>query len=219
MANIAGMEIIIDLDFHEINTQEVELYLKELTSKYSNIIYDQQVEVLVRLEEGSLKINLVIIGAIYICIGQYGSFRSGIDYLIKDAKSLKELVTSELVKNGLNEADIIENKKIHCDPDKIRRVLLSIERIESSKNISRGDTRKELSKVRTSVKNICSTLSDEDAGLFVLSIKEKYWPEDPRIPHTINRYRLVAREEDVVRYPVVSIEKPLVNKVLQRAGS
>jgi len=216
VAHIAGIEFLIKLDFHEINTQETEIYLKGLTSKYSNIIYGQQTEILVRLEEGSLKVSLAILGALYIGIGQYGSFRSGIDYMIKDAKSLKELVTNELVKNGLNEADIIESKRIHCDPDKIRRVLLSIERYESYKNISREDVKKELSKIRTSVKNICVVLSDEDAGLFASSIKTKYLPEDPRFPHFIERYRLLAREEDIVHYPVASIEKPRVNKALQR---
>ena len=215
MALLAGLEFHFDLDFHEIQLQEAESYLEKLTSKYANLIFDQQTVVHVKLQDGSLKVTLTVVGALYIGIGQYGSFRSGIDYMIKDAKSLKELVTSEIVKNGMNEADIIESKKAHCDPDKIRRVLLAIDRVESKLSLSKSDLKKELSKVRASVRNICSSLSEEDAGLFAISIKETYWPDDRDIPYIIERYKLVAREEDILHYPVASIEQPRVNKALQ----
>ncbi len=124
-------------------------------------------------EDGSLKVGLAIIGAIYIGIGQYGSFRSGIDYLIKDAKSLQEFVTSEIVRNGLNESDIIEGKRVQCDPNKIRRVLLSIDRLESKSGITEVDRLKEISKIKTSVRNICNSVKEVDAGLFASSISKK----------------------------------------------
>lgn len=215
MALLAGLDFHFDLDYEEVPLQEAERYLEELTSKYANLIYDQQTKIYVRLQEGSLKVTLAVVGALYIGIGEYGSFRSGIDYMIKDAKSLMSLVTSEIVKNGLSEADIIEKKKMHCDPDRIRRVLLAIDRLESKARISKSALNKELSKIRASVRNICGSLSEEDAGLFAISIEEAYWPQDREIPHFIERYKLVAREEDVVHYPVASIEQPRVNKALQ----
>ena len=218
MALLAGLEFHVDLDFHEVPLQEAESYLEKLTSKYANLIFDQQTEVHVRLQDGSLKVTLAVVGALYIGIGQYGSFRSGIDYMIKDAKSLKQLVASEIVKNGMNEADIIESKRAHCDPDKIRRVLLAIDRLESKPNLSSSDLSKELSKVRASVRNICGSLSEEDAGLFAISIKEVYWPFDRDFPSLIERYKLVAREEDILHYPVASIDQPRVNKALQRTS-
>jgi hypothetical protein len=214
VAKIAGIEFHFDLNFDEINIKEAESYLKKITSKYADIIFDQNTEVYARLEDGSLKVNLAILGALYIGIGQYGSFRSGIDYMIEDAKSLKNLVTSEIVKNGLNEADIVESKRSHCDPDKIRRVLLAIDRLESKINLAPQDLDKELSKIRASVRNICQNLNDEDSGLFAISIKERYWPENRDIPYLIERYKLVAREEDIIQYPVASIKQPRVNKIL-----
>ena len=218
MALLAGLDFHFDLDYDEIPLQEAEVYLEELTSKYANLIYGQQTKIYVRLEEGSLKVTLAVIGVLYIGIGQYGSFRSGIDYMIKDAKSLNSLVTSEIVKNGMNEADIIESKKMHCDPDRIRRVLLAIDRLESKQKLSKSELDKELSKIRTSVRNICSSLSEEDAGFFATSIKEEYWPQDREIPYFVERYKLVAREEDIVHYPVASIDIPRVNKALQRTS-
>lgn len=215
MALLAGLEFHFDLDYHEVPLQEAERYLEELTSKYANLIFNQKVVIHVKLEDGSLKVVLAVVGILYIGIGQYGSFRSGIDYMIKDAKSLKDLVTSEIVKNGMNEADIIDSKKSHCDSDKIRRVLLAIERLESKPNLSKSDLNKELSKIRSSVRNICANLSDEDAGLFAISIKETYWPRNRDIPYFIERYKLVAREEDILHYPVASIEQSRVNKAIK----
>ncbi|WP_206052636.1 hypothetical protein [Neptunomonas marina] len=129
MALIAGMEFRFELEFDEVKLEETESYLKEVVSKYSDLIYGQSTEVHVQLWKGSLRVNLAIFGAIYIGIGQYGSFRSGIDHLIQDSKSLKGLVTSQIVKNGLNESDILESKRMYCIPDRIRRVLLAIERL------------------------------------------------------------------------------------------
>ena len=216
MALLAGLDLHFDLDFQEVPLQDAEHYLEELTSKYANLIYDQQTKIHVRLQEGSLKVTLAVVGALYIGIGQYGSFRSGIDYMIKDAKSLNSLVTSEIIKNGMNEADIIESKRMHCDPDKIRRVLLAIDRLESK--VSKSNINEELSKIRTSVRNICSSLSEEDAGFFAISIKETYWPQDRDILYFIERYKLVARKEDIVHHPVANIDQPRVNKALQRTS-
>jgi len=218
VAYIAGMDFHFDIEFGEIDIQETENYLKEIVSKYSDLIYRQKTEVYVHLEDGSLKVRLAIVGAIYIGIGQYGSFRSGIDYLINDAKSLKEIVTSEIVRNGINESDIIDSKRMHCDPDRIRRVLLAIDRLESRKCMPKEERLKEISKIMTSVYKICGSVSEIDAGLFASSISEKYWPERRRIPEYVETYKLVAREEDIVHYPVESLESRRVNKALQRTS-
>jgi hypothetical protein len=194
---IAGIEFQFDLNFQEIDLQETESYLRDITSKYSDIIFGQQTDIRAILEEGSLKATLLVLGTLYIAIGQYGSFRSGIDYMINDAKSLKDLVSSQIIKNGLNEASIMESKRIQCDPDKIRKVLLSIERLESKKNLVPEEIEKDISKIKTSVRNICGHLNDEDAGFFVSSIQQRYWPDDRKIPYFIERYNLVVREEEI----------------------
>lgn len=95
-------------------------------------------------------------------------------------------------------------------------MLLAIDRLESKSKISKPDLNKELSKIRTSVRNICSSLREEDVGLFAISVKLTYWPQNREIPYFIERYKLVAREEDIVHYPVANIGEPKVNNVLQR---
>lgn len=156
-------------------------------------------------------------GAIYFAIGQYGSFRSGIDYMIEDAKNLKGLVVSQLIKNGLSESDVVSARKLYCTPDKIRRVLLSIERLESQKSMTEEYFQKELSKIKSSVNNICRWLNDKDIGLFASSIDPKYLPDNPWIPEIAKQYKINAREEDIKFFPLASSEYiEQVNKALKR---
>lgn len=49
----------------------------------------------VELKDGSLKLYLTIAGALYIAIGQYGSFRDGVNYLAQDTKRLADCMVSE----------------------------------------------------------------------------------------------------------------------------
>ena len=212
MAYLAGIKIILDIEFSEIDEKEAEQYLSNIVKKYAELIFDQKLELSIHLDEGSLKINIAIIGALYLAIGQYGSFRSGIDYLIKDSKTLTNIVVSELVRNGVSDSDIIESSKHHCIPDKVRRVLLAIDRLESKKNLSQIEIKKELSKIKTSIKNICVHLKEKDIGLFATSIPAKYLPEDSEIPQIATRYKLAAREEDIKFFPIASFDKLQVNK-------
>ena len=92
MTILSEMEFHFDINFDELDLQNTEKYLKGIVSKYSNLVYRQETNVYVKLEDGSLKSTIIITGAIYAAISSYGSFRSGVDYLIKDSNSIKELV-------------------------------------------------------------------------------------------------------------------------------
>ena len=215
MARLTGLFLHLDIPFHEIEEREAEQYLREIGQKYAHLIYGKDLEIVAHVHEGSIKVYLAVIGSIYLAIGQYGSFRSGVDNLIKDAKIFKELVVSQMVKNGVSEHDIISKTKQHCDPEKIRRVLLAIERLESKSNLSDIELDKELSKIKTSVRNICFNLSEKDIGLFASSIEEKYLPEDSDIPYIAEQYRLKAREEDILFFPSSGKKDKLVNKAFK----
>ena len=215
MARLTGLYLHLDIPFYEIEEREAEQYVREIGQKYAHLFYGEDFEIVAKVHEGSIKVYIAVIGSIYLAIGQYGSFRSGVDYLIKDAKTFKELVVSQLVKNGISEHDIIFKTKEHCDPDKIRRVLLAIERLESKSNISELEIGKELHKIKTSVRNICINLNEKDVGLFASSIEPKYLPEDSDIPYIAERYRLKAREEDILFFPSSGNNDKLVNKAFK----
>ena len=200
MIQLAGMEILIDMDFSLIDEKSVESYFKELISKFSDQLFSQETLIEVHLSEGSVRTVLIVAGVIYTAIGQYGSFRSGIDYMVNDSKLLKTIVLSQLIKGGLDESNILEAKRLQCVPDKIRRVLLKIERLENNlSKLSQEDQIKELHRIKISVKNVFFCLNDKrDQALFIDSINEKYIPNLPQIPDKIERHKILAREEDVV---------------------
>jgi hypothetical protein len=207
MAYISGIEIIIDVDFHEVDYVKTEEYINSIVKKHSELLFNQTLVIQTHLHEGSLKITAVIIGSLYIAIGQYGSFRSGVDYLIKDAKILKDITVSHLVRAGVNDADIISSSNINCIPNKIRRVLLAIDRLESKRNLSDSEFKKELSKIKTSIKNICNNLSIKDKQLFAYSISQKYLPEDTEIPQLAQEYKVQIREEELNFNPLLVFDK------------
>src|SRR5262245_41461509 len=54
-----------------------------------------EVDVEIEFKEGSLKSYLTIAGALYLAISNYGSFRSGVDYLYSDIKRLSDTLVAE----------------------------------------------------------------------------------------------------------------------------
>lgn len=109
-------------------------------------------------------------------------------------------VLNELLKNGLNESEIIKIDRTHCAPDKIRRVLLSIERLKR-RLTSMMCYIKELSKIKASVKNICRELDEKDIGIFASSLKSIYLPKNTPIPKIAEEYKILAREEEIAYFP------------------
>lgn len=88
----------VHIDPVEIPEEKLELLRKELelfvTTRGRFFLYNE-VNTKVEFKEGSLKVYGTILGALYIAIGQYGSFRSGVDYLAQDTKRLAECIASE----------------------------------------------------------------------------------------------------------------------------
>ncbi|MFS4424918.1 hypothetical protein [Stutzerimonas stutzeri] len=196
MTTIAHLHYTLDLDFYHVDLQEAGDYLARAASQYSNLIFRQQTKIDIDFDEGSLKANIIVGGLIYL-LANYGSVRSSVDYFIKDAKSLQQLITSDLIKSGLDEKLILKKKRVHCAPDRIRKILLAIERLEAKENLSPVQYKKELSRIKSAVANICSELSEEDADFFITSINDRYRPRRHGLPQWNDPFRVAAREEDL----------------------
>ncbi|EHK2924980.1 hypothetical protein M3916_003925 [Vibrio parahaemolyticus] len=197
MALLAGISITIDFDYSEIDEQLTQAYLRDIVLSHANRMYGTELECSVELFEGSVRANLYIIGSIYAVICGYGSFRTGIDYMIKDAKLIKDSFASELIRKGMYEEDIIDLRRIYSTPDKMRRVMLSIERLENKiDSLSPDQVKKELHKIHTSVYNIIETLDQKDYELFVSSLQEQYIPADRRLPKSERKLNVFVRDEE-----------------------
>lgn len=78
-----------------LDEEALSAEIKKFLSARASFFLYEEVETDVELREGSLKIYATILGGLYFGISQYGSFRSGIDYLAADAKRVSEYAVSE----------------------------------------------------------------------------------------------------------------------------
>ena len=102
MADYINTDILCQAYLHidpvPVDVDELAALKKELeqfiSSRGKFFIYDE-VNTSVEFKEGSLKVYATIVGSIFIAIGQYGSFRAGVDFLSSDVKRLSETIVSE----------------------------------------------------------------------------------------------------------------------------
>lgn len=155
-------EIYLELDIvaSEEDVHELEQYFLLLVQQYASLLLRQSVKVGIEHWQGSLKAVIVVTGFMYAAICGYGSFRSGVDSLIKDAKSIKQYVRESLIKDGLPEDRIIELKRRQCTPDRIRRIFLRID--GHAKHLLESDDISALDRESQLISNMVSRVVLED---------------------------------------------------------
>ncbi|MCX6120296.1 MAG: hypothetical protein NTX44_01600 [Ignavibacteriales bacterium] len=118
-----------------------ESQLKELSSIRERVIpvisdiYKMKVQIISDYEEGSLKSWLWIAGTLYIGIGNYGEFRSGVEYLAKDAKMVAEKL-NELVIHDFkpNESQIFRVERRTAVPGILKVVIHKVDSLAANIN-------------------------------------------------------------------------------------
>jgi len=191
MTILSNIYIEIDLDFTEQDKVYGKQYLEELVQKQSQILYRQQnVEVRIHLEDGSLKIYISIAAFLYIAIGQYGSFRSGLDYLKKDTQAIYQTITKDLKKNGLSK-DHIKKKKINSGViDKLKRLIIRLEKLEGS-NTEDHKTQREIVNIRRYTEKILYDVGGQKDRDFIVAelhkIDSKALVYEDRKPQPLQR--------------------------------
>ncbi|WP_157957562.1 hypothetical protein [Salinicola halophyticus] len=195
MSNLAVVYLHLDFDLSYDDFEATREYLTNVVDRFASIIYRQDSNVRVELRDGSVKAWILVAGSIYVAIGQYGSFRSGVDQVIIDAKSVKEYIVNALVKDGVDESRIIEVKRNHCVPDRIRRLFLRVDRFE--KHIADMPT---VEKVREAelIARAAVRISDEldfqeDLDQFLSCLDDRFKPSPERLKL---RYRSAIRKEE-----------------------
>ncbi|MCC4860685.1 hypothetical protein [Vibrio splendidus] len=94
---IGGTYIYIKDVPNGLSKQKVLSYLESNVQSWAEDKYKTKVSVQIRVEEGSIKVY-VAIGAIALLelISEYGSIRTGADYLVKDSRELSEHIIEQL---------------------------------------------------------------------------------------------------------------------------
>lgn len=196
MSALAVTYIHLKFDLSGDEREEAAEYLRYISRRFASLVYRQDVDVRVEVYPGSIKSWIVVGGSIYLAIGQYGSFRSGVDQIIDDAKAIKEYLVTTLVKDGVPEDKVGEVKRRHCLPDKIRYLFLRVDRFEERLHeMDRNDAERELNLIVKAAGRVVDELDHEvDVDQFLQCLDEKFKPSPERIAL---RYRQpLIKEED-----------------------
>ena len=127
-------------------------------------------------------------GAIYVVIAGYGSFRSGIDYLVHDGRHFGDMVTSRFIQDaGIDEEKVYRVERRLGIPGRIRRLLVKIDKIEQADYTSPA-AREELEALREEVQGIVDDLdSKKDRQIFISNLPKTYQDVEPTTPRFPNR--------------------------------
>ena len=219
MSKLSETYIHLDLNLDESGKSILKEYLSNKAPLYAEGIYSQQLEFTVYVEDGSLKVWLAAAGIIYAGVAGYGSFRSGIDYLIKDARAISERVFEDVRQSGVPQDRVINFQRRLGIPGQIKRVLSETKKLErESSNLSAEERSLRLASIRRAMERIAKNLDhQEDADLLRSNLPDIVIGSIPkRHPkRDIERARMIALKPEEYEslsyfpssYPTLQIDK------------
>lgn len=202
MCRLAAVYLKLDVEFSFFDQEPSRAYLQKLVTQFASEIYRQNIEIDVRFRQGSLEVLIVIAGSIYLAIGNYGSFRAGLNQIIEDSKALKSLLVSSLRKDGVAEAAIIEQKRLTATPDRVRRLLKRIDRFERQlPELGEDEARSKLERLLKAVQGLTAEMEfPEDVDLLMKNLGERFRPP-PSAIHMPYRQPLASEERPTFLEP------------------
>ena len=155
MTRLAETYLRLDIRLAEPEILELRAYLQERAFTFAEGLFGQAPEVAVRVEEGSITVRLIVAGVLITGISQYGSFRSGMDYLVKDAGKFSERVLQGVKNSGVSEAEIGRFERRLGTPGKIQRIIRRLNRLEArGRDLSKADYEREIQSIRRGLQSI-----------------------------------------------------------------
>ncbi len=169
----AYIHLKVEASLYEL--EAVEEYLSFIGKKFALELYGNNLDVNVRIEEGSLKTWVTTAGFIYAGIAGYGSFRSGIDHMNHDGRAFGELVSSAFIeKANVDKERVYRVERRLGVPGKIKRLLVRIDKLQKATHTNQI-VKKELSVLQREVQDIVNHIdSESDAELFVSNLPNDF---------------------------------------------
>ncbi|MGR3717148.1 MAG: hypothetical protein ACU0B1_10415 [Thermohalobaculum sp.] len=160
--------------------------IEDIARNSSRTAFSQDIEVEILYRDGSLKIWVLYAGIIVSAIAQYGSFKNGIDQIIKDARWVSEQVFDNLNKQGLQNEYIIRKERRLGVSGRVRRALTEIEDFGSELR------KEELSLI---IKYACRDAHEMDR-IYISGEIRRHWNRHKNDPPKLERRFLAHRIED-----------------------
>lgn len=128
MSILARYHIHLDITIEDKIKKEGKSYLISIIKEASSIVFHQAVDVNIEYKDGSIHYFIEVAGILFTGISGYGAIRSFIDYSIRDAKTLRDIIKNRLLKNGLPQDQLIEFRKLEASSDRVKKLMLHIDR-------------------------------------------------------------------------------------------
>lgn len=214
----------LHLDVHPSSRQmaETRVYLEYLAARSAVESFGDAVELEFRVEEGSLKGWLQVIGGLVYVMNNYGSLRQSVDYAVHDAKAFSEYVIEHFKSEvSLPPGGLYRAEKRLGLPGRLQRLYPLLD--EATKSIASGedgDAQKQLEQVQEQLNRIADDLasSGEDQARQQLEreipqpvrdrlpIRTPEVPQIPKSPRVITdaKRRFLRREkprELLIKFP------------------
>jgi hypothetical protein len=176
MANYIDANILcqayVHIDSEHIPEEMLDALQKELelflATRGRFFLYNE-VTTEVEFKSGSLKVYATIAGALYIAIGQYADFRSGVDYLAQDTKRLAECIASESLFMSQSRRDSIIRIEARTGvAGQLKTIVDNLESISSELNQVDADTSaRKIKETSEKIEALLDNLKDPNDPAFV----------------------------------------------------
>ncbi len=156
------IHIKYDYNLKKKTHEEIKYYLEANSQKWAIKYFKQQVDITITIEEGSLKAWIIVGGLLYQGIAGYGSFRAGIDFMVKDAKSFSNYAIEQFYQHEhIPQTDIIRNERRLGIPGKIQRLLKKSDKLNMNQN-NRNNLVEELKEELLEILDLLDNENDKD---------------------------------------------------------
>jgi len=210
MTKLAELYINLDVCASPEEKEAVINYLSEVGHRYANEYFRHGSSISLEVEDGSLKIWLTVLGGLYLSIGQYGSFRAGLDFLAEDARSFGDTVKGSFFR----EANVPNHKITRVErrlgiPGKINRLLRKLEKMEEADTTNKF-TRDEIIQIRGMIQNIVIKLDDpKDKKVFLENLPEFVRESPVPQPAESSLIPIIALKPKVIGGPLLESDGTL----------
>jgi len=157
------IHINYDYELKQKSHSEIKLYLETNAQEWAKKYFKQPIAIAITVEDGSLKTWITVAGLIYAGVAGYGSFRSGIDYMVKDAKSFSNYVIEQFYQyENTPDEDIIRDERRLGIPGKIQRLFKKSDKLDKLNNYDRDELVEELRQELTSILDLMDEQKDRE---------------------------------------------------------
>lgn len=170
MALLAQAYLHLGINMRPPDREAYAEFLRATTTEISRDVYGATVAIRVESAEGSTKFWVSAAAGLAAAIVSYGAFRTGLDYLVKDARELSGRVLQAVEETGIARSEIDVFQRRLGVVGKIQRVMRSLDHLErSGSELDSAWRHSEYSRLKAILFEVLTELETPEDREFLLS--------------------------------------------------